>query len=122
MSPNTEIVVGTKIWRPIAAHVNGPYLDKVEFEKTDRGQYMFKADSGRGYFTKEMVAFSATCRFGLVCFVDEPPTGIWTYFQVTRVSRNGRSVQVHAVEGDSQELYAQYEDIGIRGELLLRAT
>ena len=118
MLPTTEITVGTKIWRPIAAHMKGPYLDKVEFAKTEHGQYMFKADAGRGYFTKEMVAFSSSCRFGLVCFIDELPTGPWTYFEVTRVSRNGRSVQVRAVEGDSKDLYAQYEDIGIRGELL----
>jgi len=118
----TEIAVGTKIWRPIAAHVKGPYIEAVEFYKTDRGQFMFKADSGRGHFTKEMVAFGATCRFGIACFIDEPPLGPWTHFEVMRVSRNGRSVQVRAIEGDSKELYAQYEDIGIRGELLHKAA
>jgi hypothetical protein len=122
MFSKPEVTVGTRIWRPISAHVHGPLLDKVEYERTERGQYLFKADAGRGHFTKEWVAFSATCRFGLVCFIDEPPTGPWTYFEVMRISRNGKSVHVQAVNGDPKELYAQYEDIGIRNDLPLMAA
>lgn len=111
MSGN-KIEVGTIIWRGISGHVNGPFLDKFECERTDRGSFMFKADSGRGHFTDQLVAFSATNRWGLVCFVDEPPQGPWTHFEVIRVNRNGKSVVVRAVRGDPEQLFRQYKGIG----------
>ncbi len=112
MSQNTKVEVGTLIWRGITGHVKGPFLDKLECAPTNFGSYMFKADSGRGHFTDQMVAFSASCNFGLVCFVDEPPKGDWTHFEVIRVNRNGKSVVVCPVRDDPETLFNQYKGIG----------
>lgn len=109
---NKNVALGTIIWRGISGHVKGPFLDKLECERTERGSYMFKADSGRGHFTDQLVAFSAKNRWGLVCFVDEPPREPWTHFEVIRVNKGGRSVVVRAIRGDPEDLFRQYKGIG----------
>lgn len=106
---DTKIEVGTLIWRGIHAHIKGPGLDQFACVRTERGSWMFKTDSGRGHFTNELVAFSGQNRWGLVCFIDEPPEGPWTHFEVLRVNKNGKSVQVRAACGDPGELFKQYD-------------
>jgi hypothetical protein len=107
---NEPLKIGTKIWRAINGHVKGPYIEELSCGKAERGDWFFKADSGRGHFTKALVAMDHTCKFGLVCFVDEPPVGSsWTHFEVIHAHRSGKSVRVRAVMGDREELYAQYD-------------
>jgi len=122
MPQDMRIEVGTIIWRGISGHVDGSYLDKFECHQTDRGSYMFKADSGRGHFTDQLVAFSGTCRFGLTCFVGTPPRDPWTHFVVVRLNKSGKSVVVRAVYGDPEELFKQYKGIGNCRHLLPQFT
>lgn len=105
---NFPIAVGTKIWRGIAAHVNGPYLQKFICIPARRGGFMFRANVGAGHFTEQPVAMGEPCTFGLVCFISKPPSGPWTHFEVTRVHKGGGSVEVRVVYGRPDELYAQY--------------
>jgi hypothetical protein len=100
--------VGDRIWRRICASVNGPFLTELECKRTDRGNFMFKADHGRGDFTDRMVAYGHQPRWGLVCFIDSPPEGNWTYLQIDRIGGRGNVVFVSAKYGALQELAAQY--------------
>lgn len=109
MLQTKPVAVGDKVWRAINAHANGPQIEVLHCRTGAKGDYFFKADSGRGHFTNQLVAFDGDCKFGLICFVGEPPVGPWTHFVVTRVSRSGTSVHVRTAYGNPKELYAQYD-------------
>ncbi len=72
---------------------------------------MFKAIWGQ-HFTRDrcawVVANPGVTR-SLVCFSEELPFRNWTYFEVVRLNREGRSVLVRPVAGPLQELLDQYD-------------
>jgi len=120
MSESKSVEVGTKIWRGITAHADGPRLQELRCVNGTKGDHVFKAAAGRGRFTDKLTTFDGDSQFGLVCFVSEPPTGPWTHFEITRVSRSGTSVHVRTVYGNPKELYAQYKAVGDCSRLLPR--
>jgi hypothetical protein len=127
-----HIADGDRIWRPVdfkvpdgmtmleASKAGGLVKTLREFEPadlTDRQTYMLRASHAQFHVNPDALwAFTPNVRsggkivsrVGLVVFLHEQITSGWTWLIVTSITRKGNALFAQSVNGDRDELFAQY--------------
>lgn len=129
---NFNISAGDRIWRPVNFRVpsgltiqEAAKLGKIvksvgEFEAselTERKTYMLRASHAQfhvnadalwAYAPSVLSGGRVVSRVGLVVFMKEPITPEWTWLIVTSITKKGNALFAQPVNGDKEELLAQY--------------